>query len=196
MQRSQKRRVKSTLIKHEIGQVKLCSYAVPLDKPFGKVGTRDDEGAGSLLSNWDLGTPSASKQTGRSFVETNRRAIRHHAVTPADFRAYGQQHMIRQSKSRGGSQRRQVPPEGFVFGKKNDNFDESIAALVQADHTTYDPNHFNYPDMTKMKQHGKIPRARGTKASRGQDRRYDGITTRLTPRGHNQQRQANRYDRY
>lgn len=168
--------LKTTLVKPEVGRVKLCSYQLPSDRAFGAPVMRDEEGAGSILSNWYEGELSQRKKNDRSYLESNRRAIQQHAVTAGDFRAFAQSHLIRKSHSR-QSRRQAVPPEDFTFGKVNESNDADMAGLVQCDHTTYDSVRYNYPNMKNMRQKGRLPVPRGTKASRGQDRRYEGTTT-------------------
>lgn len=71
--------LRRTMIKSTVGNVRRTSYDLPDAKnpnhAYGFEIVRDPESAGEVISKWVQATPSPAAKSGRSFIETNRKAI-------------------------------------------------------------------------------------------------------------------------
>ena len=75
---------KKTMIKDQVGAVRATSYQLPAgDHCYGKSVAKDQEGAGEVLTKWVACTPSKPKESMRSFVATNRLALKSGYVLPS-----------------------------------------------------------------------------------------------------------------
>jgi hypothetical protein len=71
--------LRRTMIKSTVGHVRRPAYELPDRKDsqhvYGYEVARDAEGAGEVIGKWVQAIPSPAAKCGRSFIETNRKAL-------------------------------------------------------------------------------------------------------------------------
>jgi len=162
---------KKTMIKDRVGEVRSTSYVLPsTSHTFGKACQKDNEGAGEVLTTWVAATPSQPKESQRSFVKTNKKALMEGCLTAQSQRAYARAHPDIRFKHVSGKKAESVSvPFKGPYGIGTAGQDESIRPLIEVDYTSFEKDDANYPDLSKLTKKGRLPPPRPTAASNGHD---------------------------
>ena len=129
------------MIKDLVGAVRTSSYELPGQKHvFGKANFQDSENAGDCMSKWVASNPSKSKEQERSFIKTNKSALKGGYITAAQQREYAQAHpdiKFPPRKSMIGVVAK-VPYQG-PYGVPSDNPADGgqVRGLIEADFTSF-----------------------------------------------------------
>lgn len=163
---------KKTMIKDRVGSVRTTSYQLPEEKHvYGKADIKDDEGAGVVMSQWIASTPSQPKESQRSFIKTNKLALKEGCLTAKSQRAYAQEHQdIRFTQPSGRpTATRAEPPFKGPYGAVTKDQGESIRRLIEAGYTDWLEDGIDYPDLSALEQKRRLKAPKATKASHGHD---------------------------
>eukprot|EP00620_Florenciella_sp_RCC1587_P012983 CAMPEP_0182573120 /NCGR_PEP_ID=MMETSP1324-20130603/18261_1 /TAXON_ID=236786 /ORGANISM="Florenciella sp., Strain RCC1587" /LENGTH=207 /DNA_ID=CAMNT_0024788165 /DNA_START=39 /DNA_END=662 /DNA_ORIENTATION=+ len=162
---------KKTMIKDRVGEVRSTSYVLPTTgHVYGKACQRDGEGAGEVLTMWVAATPSQPKESQRSFVKTNKKALLEGCITAEAQRVYAQDHPNIRFKQVSGKKAESVSvPYQGPFGIGTSGKDESIRPLIEVDYTSFNQDGADYPDLSRLSKKGRLPPPKATIASMGHD---------------------------
>ena len=163
---------KKTMIKDNVGTVRTTSFLLPADQHvYGKGLTKDEEGAGNVMSLWVSSTPSDPKESQRSFVKTNQQALKEGCITAKAQRAFANDHRdIRfKAPTLNANKGPAKPPYMGPYGVPSSGQDESIRGLIEAGYTSFNHDDADYPDFSGQVKKGRVCKPRPTKASIGHD---------------------------
>lgn len=165
---------KRTMIKDQVGQVRSTSYSLPsTTHTYGKACAEDSERAGAVLSKWVASVPSKPKQSQRSFVLSNQKALAEGCITAGSQRRYAQQHPdIRFKNVTGRKREPEKCKAAGPFGKGSVKSD-SIVPIIEVKYTSFQGDEQDYPDLRNKNHKGRLPPAKATRASVGHDARYN-----------------------
>ena len=163
---------KKTMIKDRVGCVRTTAYELPDEKHvFGKADLKDSEDAGVVMSRWIASTPSQPKESQRSFIKTNKCALKEGCLTAKSQRAYAQEHQdIRFTQPSGKpTSTSHAPPFKGPYGAVTKDQGESIRKLIEAGYTDWLEDGIDYPDLSALEQKRRLKAPKATKASVGHD---------------------------
>ncbi|CAM9777809.1 unnamed protein product, partial [Choristocarpus tenellus] len=165
---------KATMVKDVVGKVRTSTYDLPPEAHiYGALVTKDEEGAGAVISTWDVSKPSVAKKSDRDLVKTNVLAIQNGNITAKDARLFAQAHPeIRfvppySMVTEGGRRKRDKVPFDGPYGLKSKKMECQLSALIEARFTDFTRDNRDYPDVTVLKKKFCLPPPRETKASQG-----------------------------
>ena len=169
---------KRTMIKDRIGCPRTTSYAIPEHTHvYGKAEDKDAEGCGMVMSSWNVSVPSKPKESQRSFVKTNKFALRDGCITAKTQRCYAVEHPdIWFKEPTGKSEFKSEPPFKGPYGHATEAEPESIQKLIEAEYTEWVDDAQDYPDLSSLEKKRRLKPPKATKASQGHD-----IRTKPTP---------------
>lgn len=161
---------KRTMIKELVGTVRTTSYELPRGSHvYGLPGGRDAVGSGGVISNWITATPSDPNESQRSFVASNKCALKEGCITSKSQRAYAQAHKdirFKQPSVNSRQEKFQVPFAG-PYGAASEGQTDSVRNLIEASYTDWDDDLQDYPDLTAIQKKKRLKPPKPTKASIG-----------------------------
>ena len=163
---------KRTMIKDLIGCPRRTSYALPVPAHvYGKAEVKDTEGCGMVMSSWAVSVPSKPKESQRSFVKTNKFALRDGCIDAKSQRHYAVDHPdIRFKEPTGKLQGAQFePPFKGPYGMATESEQECVQSLIEADYTPWADDVLDYPDLSALEKKRRLKPPKATKASQGHD---------------------------
>ena len=165
---------KRTMIKDRVGMVRTTSYDLPGKRHvYGKAEVKDSEDAGVVMSDWVASVPSQPKESQRSFVKTNKFALKDGCITAKSQREFAQAHQnirFKQPQPKGTNKHYSVPYKGpYGLFNKDQGAGESIRALIEAQYTDWVNAEADYPDLSSLEKKRRLKAPKPTKASAGHD---------------------------
>ncbi|CAM9375812.1 unnamed protein product, partial [Sphacelaria rigidula] len=165
---------KATMVKDVVGKVRTSTWDLPPSShTYGALVAKDSEGAGAVLSTWDVSKPSVAKTSDRNLIKTNALAIHHGNITAKDVRLFAQAHPeIRftppgTNVMEGGMRKRDKIPFDGPYGTKSEKMACPLSALIEARFTDFAAEGKDYPDVSVLQKKFRMPPPRETKASEG-----------------------------
>ncbi|CAM9642791.1 unnamed protein product, partial [Chrysoparadoxa australica] len=157
-----------------VGRVKTCTYDLPKGHTYGASVVRDPEGAGAVISTWDVAERSVAKKSDRNLIKTNVLAIQAGNLSAKDMREFAQCHPdirfkppVSKLRNEDGTKYVEKIPSQGPFGIKNPMNEASLSNLIEAKYTHFVADESDYPDVRILKKRFKIPPHRMTKAAMG-----------------------------
>ncbi|KAJ8614534.1 hypothetical protein CTAYLR_000827 [Chrysophaeum taylorii] len=163
---------KRTMIKDLVGSVRTTSYELPEDLHiYGKPDIKDTEGSGVVMSQWVASVPSKPKESQRSFIKTNKCALKEGCITAKAQRTYAQEHQDIRFKQPSGkhSAHHFEPAFKGPYGAVTESQNESVRKLIEAGYTEWTDDAVDYPDLSSLEQKRRLKPPKATKASMGHD---------------------------
>ena len=150
---------------------------------YGKADLKDSEDAGVVMSRWIASTPSQPKESQRSFIKTNKCALKDGCLTAKSQRAYAQDHQdIRFTQPSGKpTATSHAPPFKGPYGAVTKGQTESIRRLIEAGYTEWQSDGVDYPDLSALEQKRRLKAPKATKASVGHDIRSKEVEQTKVP---------------
>ncbi|CAM9874704.1 unnamed protein product [Pylaiella littoralis] len=165
---------KATMVKDVVGKVRTSTRELPLSShTYGALVKKDIEGAGAVISTWDVSKPSVAKTSDRDLIKTNVLAIHHGNITAKDTRLFAQAHPeIRFSPPgsltmEGGMRKKDKIPFDGPYGLKSEKMACPLSALIEARFTDFSQEGKDYPDVSVLEKKFRMPPPKETKASQG-----------------------------
>ncbi|CAM9165819.1 unnamed protein product [Scytosiphon promiscuus] len=165
---------KATMVKDVVGKVRTSTRELPAScHTYGALVTKDIEGAGAVISTWDVSKPSVAKKSDRNLIKTNVLAIHHGNITAKDNRLFAQAHPeIRfappgSAVTEGGVKKKDKIPFDGPYGTKSEKMACPLSALIEARFTDFSQEGKDYPDVSVLEKKFRMPPPRETKASQG-----------------------------
>lgn len=170
---------KRTMIKDLVGSVRTTSYELPEDSHiYGKPDVKDAEGSGAVLSEWVASVPSKPKESQRSFIKTNKSALKEGCLTAQSQRAYAQEHPDIRFSQPGAKRTATSLPFHGPYGCASITETDSIRSLIEAKYTSYTDDIIDYPDLSALEKKRLLKLPKSTKASMGHDVRTHPVPDR------------------
>eukprot|EP00752_Nemacystus_decipiens_P018606 g16681.t1 len=165
---------KATMVKDVVGKVRTSTRELPPSShTYGALVTKDLEGAGAVISTWDVSKPSVAKTSDRDLIKTNVLAIHHGNITSKDTRLFAQAHPeIRfappgSATMEGGLRKKDKIPFDGPYGTKSEKMTCPLSALIEARFTDFSQEGKDYPNVSVLEKKFRMPPPRETKASQG-----------------------------
>ncbi|CAM9144386.1 unnamed protein product [Ectocarpus sp. 4 AP-2014] len=175
---------KATMVKDVVGKVRTSTRELPAScHTYGALVTKDVEGAGAVISTWDVSKPSVAKSSDRNLIKTNVMAIHYGNITAKDNRLFAQAHPeIRfappgSTTMEGGLRKKDKIPFDGPYGTKSEKMACPLSALIEARFTDFSQEGKDYPNVRVLEKKFRMPPPRETKASQGHN-----ITLKPTPK--------------
>lgn len=175
---------KRTMIKDLVGTVRTTSYELPEAKHiYGMPGARDSLGCGAVISSWVAAIPSKPNESQRSFIATNKAALKDGHITSKTQRVYALEHPDIRFKQPSGSKRStaNVPSDSGPFGALTEGQNVSIRNLIEAAYTDWDDDNQDYPNLTALEKKHRLKPPKATKASIGHGMRSNPLPPEKEP---------------
>ncbi|KAG5185907.1 hypothetical protein JKP88DRAFT_310852 [Tribonema minus] len=163
------------MVKDTVGKVRSSTYDLPPDAfVYGSVVRRDPEGAGQVISQWNVSKPSQAKTSDRNLIKTNVLAIQSGNLSAKEMREFAQTHPdIRfkaptsKLRNEDGTKYKEKVPFSGPYGIGSGKAECPLSHLIEARFTDYSAVDKDYPDVQVLKKRLKLPPARETRASAG-----------------------------
>lgn len=175
---------KRTMIKDIVGAVRTTSYDLPGEPHvYGLPGGKDAVGSGGVISTWVTATPSKPTESQRSFIASNKAALKEGHISSKSQRAYALEHPDIRFKQDMGHKHGSAAEQPFLgpFGAATEGQNVPIRNLIEASYTEWDDDKNDYPDLTAVQKKHRLKPPKSTKASKGHDVRTNAPPEAKTP---------------
>jgi hypothetical protein len=161
---------KPKLVKNVLGQARTTCYDLPGEGFIYGIPSRlDREGCKIILHDWIQSKPSKPPASRQSFVETNKKALAEGYTTSKKQREYAKAHPVMKKNPKSIREDMQLIPEHMAsatFGMSSKNNEASLSNLLLSSSQEHRMDEADYPDLSNMKQKGRLPRAKPTKSTK------------------------------